>query len=364
MNAQGTYKTADTYFQPQAGARRPWTPADWLGLSILLLFLIVGLSWSKWLPYWERTRELSETSTWAGVSLFHSAGETVSVSGAWNFTVSYFGAVWKALLVALFVAATIDALLRRDWLIQVMNRSTALRQSLTGALFSMPSMMCTCCAAPVTAGLRRSGVSSSAALAYWVGNPLLNPAVIVFLALVLPWQFAATRLFVGLLIATGASALIGRWFPGRTSALSSDEDVTQLPVSTAPMRFLRSLSRIGRVMVPEHLITVFVMGLLSPWLTGLYDFDARFGVVAVVVAAIVGVALVIPTAGEIPIVTALLATGVGTGTAGALLVALPALSVPSMVMVGKALGWRSVLSMAVAVAVGAVLAGVLLMTTV
>jgi hypothetical protein len=34
------------------------------------------------------------------------------------------------------------------------------------------------------------------AVAYWLGNPLLNPAVVVFLLFVAPWQWTVTRLVV------------------------------------------------------------------------------------------------------------------------------------------------------------------------
>ncbi|MGH6955736.1 MAG: permease, partial [Caulobacteraceae bacterium] len=42
---------------------------------------------------------------------------------------------------------------------------------------------------------------------------------------------------------------------------------------------------------------------------------------------------VIPTAGEVPIVQAMLSLGVGAGPAGALLMTLPPISLPSMAMV-------------------------------
>lgn len=216
---------------------------------------------------------------------------------------------------ALLVAAAIDALVRRDWLVRIMNRSTPIRQSAVGASLSMPSMMCTCCAAPVTAGLRRSGVSTGAALAYWIGNPLLNPAVLVFLALVLPWQYVATRAVVSVIVAVGATALIGRWLGRRTSAIPN-EPAEQPEVSELPGRFLRSLARFTLVLVPEHLVMVFLMGLLSPWFAGLHGLEGRIGALAIVIAAVVGTLLVIPTGGEIPIIGALLAVGAGAGTTG------------------------------------------------
>ena len=58
-------------------------------------------------------------------------------------------------------------------------------------------MMCTCCAAPVAAGMRKQQVSMGGALAFWMGNPLLNPATLVFMGFVLGWQFALVRPVAG-----------------------------------------------------------------------------------------------------------------------------------------------------------------------
>src|SRR5699024_11693251 len=76
-----------------------------------------------------------------------------------------------------------------------------------------------------------------------------------------------------------------------------------------PGRYFRSLSRFTLVLVPEHLILVFLMGLLSPWLSGLYGLEGRIGAVAILIAAVGRTLLVIPTGGEIPIIAALLAAG-------------------------------------------------------
>lgn len=340
---------------PTQSSRR-LAPADWIGLGVLVAVLVVGLSWSKWLPYWDKAWTMSQTSVWDGGPLFDAAGDTISLAGAWDFTLVYFTAVWKALLVALLVAAAIDALVPRDWLLRLLNRRSHTGQALVGAALSTPSMMCTCCAAPVAAGLRDTGVRRSAALAYWVGNPLLNPAVLIFLALVLPWQYVAVRIVFAVLIAVGASALIGRWGTGR-SEIVPDPSPSSARLTSLPARYLRSLGRFTLILVPEHFALVFLIGLLAPWLTGVYGLEAQLGAGAVLVVAVVATLLVIPTGGEIPIILTLLPLGVGAGVTGALLIALPALSIPSMVMVGKAMGWRTTAAMGAAVAVAAILAG-------
>lgn len=47
-------------------------------------------------------------------------------------------------------------------------------------------------------------------LAYWLGNPILNPATMVFLGFALGWRWAAVRLVVGLVLVFGVAALAGR----------------------------------------------------------------------------------------------------------------------------------------------------------
>ncbi|MBC2932251.1 permease [Nocardioides sp. zg-1228] len=334
------------------------------GLVVLVLVATIGFAWSKWLPYWDRALALEAAPTWPSGPIFESAGgDGPSLSGAWDFTVAYLDAVWRAVVVGLLVAAAVDALVPRGWVTRLLNRRSPTGQAVAGGAASLPSMMCSCCTAPVAVGLRRSGVSTSAALAYWVGNPLLNPAVLVFLAFVLPAEYAVTRVVVGLAVVVGASALIGRLLDARgagapaVAAPPVDEPVR---LGDLPGGYLRSLGRFVLVLVPEYVALVFVMGLLSPWLSDFAGVEASLGVAAVLVVAVLGALLVIPTGGEIPVVAALLALGAGAGTTGALLITLPALSVPSVVMVGRAMGWRATWAMAAAVVLGGVAAGMLL----
>jgi len=52
----------------------------------------------------------------------------------------------------------------------------------------------------------------------------------------------------------------------------------------------------------------------------------------IVAFAVAGMLFVIPTAGEVPIIQAMLTLGMGVGPAGALLMTLPPVSVPSFAM--------------------------------
>lgn len=333
------------------------------GVCVLAVVLVSGLLWAKWLPYADKASGLGRTHTWPGGAIFAASGDpgtAPSWSGAWEFTTTYFQAVWRAALVAVLAAAAIDALVPRTWLLAVMNRRSRLGQAFAGGVASLPSLMCTCCTAPVVVGLRKRGAAVPASLAYWVGNPVLNPAVLVFLFLVGPWQFGVVRIVVGALLVFGVSALVGRLTDGRALPVEPPAQPDPVRLREFPLRYLRSLTRFALVLLPEYVIVVLVVGALSGWLSDFSGLGARLGVLAVVVCAVIGTLLVIPTGGEIPVVLAVAATGLGAGTAGALLITLPALSVPSMVMVGRALSWRVTAAMAGAVVVAGLVSAALL----
>jgi uncharacterized membrane protein YraQ (UPF0718 family) len=102
---------------------------------------------------------------------------------------------------------------------------------------------------------------------------------------------------------------------------------------------------------------VFAVGALHGWL---FPFDGHIAVWGVLLAAVVGTLIVIPTAGEIPILQGLAATGAGPGLLGTLLIALPAVSLPSLVMVARALTLRVTVLTAIAVAATSLVGGLLL----
>lgn len=351
-----------------SGPPRQWRIAI-AGVVIAAVVFVAVLLWSKWVPYTGQALRAAGSGTWSGSSVLEVGGvrpgDPPSWQAATSFAVAYGQAVWKALAAALLISAALQSLVPRGWLLRLLNRRGRIASAVAGGLGSTPSMMCTCCTAPVVVSLRRSGVSSAAAIAYWLGNPLLNPAVLIFLLLVAPWEWTLTRMVVGVLVVVGGAALVARLTDGRQAppGLAGDAEVEQPPgpewLAAAPGRFGRALARLALVIVPEYLIVVLLIGAFRGWLLPL-DAVSGTGLVIVVLAAVLGTLLVIPTAGEIPILQGLAVAGVAAGPLGALLITLPVVSLPGVVMVGRALGWRATAATGALAAVGGLLGAGLL----
>jgi hypothetical protein len=171
--------------------------------------------------------------------------------------------------------------------------------------------------------------------------------------LALPWRFAVLRVVVGVVLVLGASALASvvggreRIDPARVAVPDP------APARPVPLAYLRALGRLVLVLVPEYFVVVFLVGAVHGWLVAALSGPSVL--VAVLVAAVVGTLLVIPTSGELPVIAALVAAGVSPAVPAALLIALPAISLPSMVMVGRALSWSRTVVVAGCVVVAALL---------
>lgn len=322
------------------GSRR----AILLGTIGFALVAVAALTWAKWWPYALKLPAVVDGGS-VGSSIVNGDAQAPpdpSWRSAVDYAVAYGLAIWPALVAGLLLAASVEAFLPRRRLLKLFQRDRgAAVSTAAGGALSMSSMMCTCCAAPVANSVRRRGVPLPSALAYWLGNPVLNPVVLVFMAVILPWQFVTVRVVTGLVLVFGVTLLVARlWGDRRTVAdpgLRPDGDgVPDDPVGArdALGRFARTLGRLSLILLPEYLVVVLLLGGLRGWLFP--AGAAEWGVAAVLLFAVVGTLFVIPTAGEIPIIQGLALLGVGLGPVGALILTLPALSLPSMLMVRKA----------------------------
>jgi uncharacterized membrane protein YraQ (UPF0718 family) len=220
-------------------------------------------------------------------------------------------------------------------------------------VLSVFTLMCSCCAAPLAVGLRKLRANLPATVGFWLGNPALNPAVLVLCLAVLPWPWAVLRLAAGLAV-VAAGILAGGSEERRPRPLDGSSETTigtdePLPDGSLPRRFARTLVALTTRLVPEFLVVVFVLGAFR---SVLFPIGAAVPGLALLIVALViaGVLLPVPTGGEVAVVAAGLAAGMPVAAAAALLVTLPMLSLPSAVMVRSAVPRGVLLRVAGAVA--------------
>ncbi|AIS13752.1 permease [Pseudomonas chlororaphis subsp. aurantiaca] len=307
----------------------------WWKPALFVLVACVGLYFVKWSPYYAKAF-LAADSHSIGASIINDQPSS-PLNAALAYAQVYFLAIWKAAVLAVILGSLLQVLIPRDWLLRLFGRA-GFGSTLRGGLFALPGMMCSCCAAPVAASMRRQNVSVGAALAFWIANPVLNPATLVFMGFVLGWGFTALRLVAGIVLVLGVSLVAQRI--ARPEQLPEAAVEAVVDASTANdgaffSRWARSLWQLFWSTIPIYVLAVLVLGAARVWLFPHVEGAIGDSLLWLVPLAIVGTLFVIPTAAEIPIVQTMMTLGMGTGPAVALLMTLPSISLPSLLMLRK-----------------------------
>lgn len=313
-----------------------------LGIAVFLLIAVIGLFYVKWSPYYDRAFTAASTHS-IGQSILtgkDAAPPSPSWDAALNYAIAYGNAIWKAMVLGLLLGSAVQVLLPRRWIVRALG-GTGLGSVIAGGMLSLPGMMCTCCAAPVVAGLRKCQAAPGSAVAFWLGNTVLNPATLIFMGFVLGWHWMGLRLALGIVMVFGLGWLINRMSQGRVR----DFDAAQIQVMQGAddagdaanpfVQWLRICARMTLRLVPEYIVLVLLLGAARAWLFPAVDASVDNSLLWILGLAVAGALFVIPTAGEVPIVQAMLSLGMASGPAAALIMTLPPISLPSLAMVYK-----------------------------
>ena len=315
-----------------------------LGIAVFLLIAVAGLFYVKWSPYYHRAFVAADT---------HSIGQSIlmgtqasppapSLQSALQYALAYGKAIWQAMVLGLLLGSAVQALLPRRWIVRALG-GTGLGSVVAGGLLSLPGMMCTCCAAPVVAGLRKCQAAPGSAVAFWLGNTMLNPATLIFMGFVLGWQWMGLRLALGIVMVFGLGWALNRMSRGQPrefdaaqmTAMQAEADAADGEAGNAFVRWMRLFARMALRLIPEYIVLVLLLGAARAWLFPQIGPGVDNDFVWILGLALAGALFVIPTAGEVPIVQAMLSLGMAAGPAAALLMTLPSVSLPSLAMVAK-----------------------------
>lgn len=330
--------------------------------------VIVAFAWAKWIPYWHKIPAVADSGSMGTPVIGDDGLPWFSLEHGWSYATAYLRSVWPAIVAGLVTAAAVQALLPRDMLVRFLGGGAGVGGGGIGgsggvaraALAGLPTMLCTCCAAPLAVSLRRSNISIRSALSFWLANPLLNPAVLAFAFFALSPGWTLLRLGLGVAVLVAVLALTWRVGSGTGTggvgvAGGVGESVgvgvarevgdagdsgADAAVAAEPERsvgaFLRALLRYAITLVPLLAVLVFLLGSFQGALFPLGQSLQSWGVGAVLLLAVAGMLIAVPTGAEIAVIAALLAAGAPAWLAAALLITLPATSLPSLAM-----AWRS-----------------------
>jgi hypothetical protein len=333
-----------------------------LAVILFVVVAIVGLSYVKWFPYYQKAIDISIKHTMGSsiVSGNQPAPPSPSWSAAWEYAKAYYTSVWKAAVLGILLGSLVQVLIPSEWLLRVLGK-TSFGSTLIGGIASVPGMMCSCCAAPLAVGLRKKNASIGACLAFWIGNPTINPATLIFMAFVLSWKFVLIRLIFGLILTFGVSYFANRFagdakLPSEIKSVQLEKE--QEDAKPLAVKWLKSVVTLIWHIVPAYIIAVLLLGAARAWLFPAVGETAGNSILAIIGFAIAGMLFVIPTAAEIPIIQTMMSFGLGTGPAAALLLTLPAVSLPSLLMISKSFPKKVTLFVAGAVVVIGILSGI------
>jgi uncharacterized membrane protein YraQ (UPF0718 family) len=318
----------------------------WLKAILFVLIAAIGLYYVKWSPYYLKSFT---------AAAHHNIGASIlddnpadPLAAALTYAKAYFLAIWKAAVLGVILGSLVQVLIPQDWLLRLFGRA-GMASTLRGGLFALPGMMCTCCAAPIVVGMRRQQVSAGAALAFWIANPVLNPATLVFMGFVLGWGFTALRLAAGVALVLGVSLIAQR--------IAGPEEIPEAARAAAAsasapdqenilIRWARKLWQLSLSTLPVYILAVLALGAARVWLFPHIDGAMGNSLLWLVALAVVGTLFMIPTAAEIPIVQSMLAAGLAMAPAVALLMTLPSISLPSLLMLRKSFNAKVLVTVA------------------
>ncbi|MFM0304896.1 permease [Paraburkholderia sediminicola] len=344
----------------QSTLRQPRVALGWI---VFLLIAVAGLFYVKWFPYYNRAFVAASQHS-IGKSILmgtSSSAPAASWQAAIDYALAYGKAIWQAMVLGLLLGSAVQALIPPQWVARALGRSD-FSSVVKGGLMSLPGMMCTCCAAPVVAGLRARQAAPGAAIAFWLGNTALNPATLIFMGFVLGWQWMGLRLALGLVMVFGLGYLVNRMITPKEAEASREamaQLVTRDDPGTAFTRWVKILGTMTLRLIPEYIVLVLILGAARAWLFPHIGPSIDNSLLWIIALSIAGTLFVIPTAGEVPIIQAMLSFGMAAGPAGALLMTLPLISVPSMAMLGRSFPSRVLTVVTLAVVACGVVSGLL-----
>jgi len=300
--------------------------------------------------------------------------------------------VLTCLVPALFIAGAISAFVKKDAVLKYLGHKSKKIvsysiASVSGAILAV----CSCTILPLFAGIRKRGAGLGPAITFLFAGPAINIAAIFLTMSVLGYKIGLARMISAVLLSilVGLTmAFIFREKSEQGGLVMQESKETQmskkllflffglmigvlivnglqinllykyvlmfsfaiLTVLLVVFKFHKESTKdwlqetwsFSKMLLPLLFIGVFIAGFIMPLLPQslIENLVGRNTITGNLIASIFGAFMYFSTLTEIPILQALIAKGMASGPALALLLAGPSLSLPSMLVIRKVLGTK------------------------
>lgn len=248
---------------------------------------------------------------------------------------------------------------------QLLGKYKGIRANTMGALLGTVTPFCSCSSIPIFMGFTRAGLSSGVTFSFLISSPLVDLGAFILLASVFGFPIAITYVIVGLVLAVVGGTIIEKTGVGNnvqdfilqgTLAEAEGVELTRKDrLIYAKDQMLSTLKKVWIYILIGVGIGAAIHNFIpTEWIQMVLGQDKWY---SVLIASVVGVPMYADIFGTIPVAEALFFKGVGVGTILSFMMSVTAFSLPSMIMLSKAvkpklLFWFIVIVVAGIIAIG------------
>ena len=235
------------------------------------------------------------------------------------------------------------------------------------ALLGTVTPFCSCSSIPLFIGFTGAGLPLGVTFSFLISSPMVDLGSLVLLMSVFGWKIAVLYVIFGLIVAVIGGTLIEKLrleneveeFIRNAHAIDVEQD--ELSISDRLQYAWAQVVSTARKVFPYVLLGVAIGALIhnyipEKWVVSLLGSGNPFGVI---IATVAGVPMYADIFGTIPIAEALLGKGARLGVVLSFMMGVTTLSLPSMVMLRKAISAKLLGVFAAVCTVGIIAVGYL-----
>ena len=227
---------------------------------------------------------------------------------------------------------------------KILGRFHGIGANLIAALLGTVTPFCSCSSIPLFIGFTSAGLPLGVTFSFLISSPMVDLGSLVLLMSIFGWKVAVVYVVLGLVIAVAGGTLIDRMHLEEQveefirNGRAVDVPQEQLHVRDRMAYAWEQVTATVKKVLPYILLGVGIGAVIHNWIPETWIVSALgdsnpFGVI---LAAAAGVPMYADIFGTIPIAEALLAKGALLGVVLSFMMAVTTLSLPSMIMLRKA----------------------------